>query len=495
MITAGTPKESEIKPSHQLDGRAAVAFTACRYVTYAIAFLRSILSARYLGPELLGILGFVLLINQYLGYAGCGLQFAVNVDLAVSPIETHRKISSVAITMTGLIGLAIAVVGVCISLFRVNLFPKYLFFQYAGLVGMIAAFGIVQQVFTNIYRIYSRLTEIAVVEVFSAVLLLGLTLKFRGEALITAVLAGLVVSSAFALIVFVWRAPFRISWSLDNTYIHSLFKLGFPLLVYNVSFYLITMVAQSIVSVFYPVQAMGYYTLASSISNAALLGFNSIAWIVYPLVLAKTHEDMPNEEAGRVTDRVNVVLGTGVFLMVLGVLLTLPILFAILPKYSPARGAVTLLLLSQAFLLSSFGYNCLAIARRKQMAIAAVSIAAVVIVAGLALTAAATGMKFIWVAVAVFAGSVLFSLFQARIGSKLLGGIALRPIIPAGSIVGAALCIGGLTINRPLEGAVAGTAAYLLMNRDRIAEVMRLCFPYFQALSRRTSRQPIAANL
>jgi len=495
VTSASTLKESASKPPGKLDGRAAVAFTACRYVTYAFAFMRSILSAKYLGPELLGILGFVLLLNQYLSYAGCGLQYAINVDLAISPIQTHRKISSVAITLTGLVGLAIGVAGVFISLFRVNLFPKYMFFHYAGLVGMIAAFGIVQQVFTNIYRIYGRLKEIAVVEVCGAVLLFGLTLRFRGEALITAVLVGVAVSSAFALIVFVGRAPFRISWSLDITYIYSLLKLGFPLLVYNLSFYLITMVAQSIVSAFYPVQAMGYYTLASSISNAALLGFNSIAWIVYPLVLERTHRDMSNEEAGRVTDRVNVVLGTGVFLMVLGVLLTLPLLFAILPKYSPARGSVTMLLLSQAFLLSSFGYNCLAVARRKQMAIAAVSMAAVVIVAGVALAAAVMGMQFIWVAAAVFAGSVLFSLFQARIGSKLLGGILQRPIIPAGSSLGAALCIGGLMINRPLAGAVAGTVAYVIMNRDRIAEVMQLCLPYFQVLSKRASRQQVIANL
>jgi hypothetical protein len=204
--------------------------------------------------------------------------------------------------------------------------------------------------------------------------------------------------------------------------------------------------------------------------------------------LGKTHQDASDEDAGRVTDRVNVVLGTGVFLMVFAVVLGLPILFLVLPNYAHARGVVTVLLLSQALLMSSFGYNCLAIARRKQMAIANVSMLSVLAVTVLAIITGIIHVDFIWIAVAVLAGSALFSLLQARIGSGLLGGIKLRQIVPVGSIASVAFCVAGTLVGYPFTGAVLGSALYIGTNTSRILEVWNVCSPYIHDISRRLKR-------
>jgi len=478
LLDANAPK--------QTSGASAITFTICRYVTYVFAVLRGVLVAKYLGPHLLGIIGFLILIMQYLSYSGLGLHFALNVELATAPVPTHRRSSSVALTLTGIISAGLIVLGLVIQSAHLRLFAKYSFSQYALVVGVISALTLVQQVYTNIYRIYGKLLEIAVVEIFSALLLLLLTFVFRGQALITALLCGLVVSSAFAIVVYTLRAPVAFSLSLESAYVRPLLRLGIPLLIYNASLYLITMVAQSVVSIFYPLEAMGYYSLASSIANAALLGFNTIAWIAYPIVLGKTHHGAPDKDAARVTDRVNIILGTGVFLTVFVVVLGLPILFLVLPNYTHARGAVTVLLLSQALLMSSFGYNCLAIARHKQMAIARVSMFCVLVVAILAIIAGITHVGFIWVAIAVLAGSALFSLFQARIGSELLGGIKLRQIVPVGSIASVAVCLAGTLLEHPFTGAVLGSAVYLATNTSRILEVWNICSPFIISSSKRT---------
>jgi O-antigen/teichoic acid export membrane protein len=482
-------KSLDANAPRQTSGTSAITFTICRYVTYAFAFLRSLLVAKYLGPHLLGVFGFLLLVTQYLSYSGLGLQFALNVELATTPVPTHCRSSSVALTLTGVIAAGLIVIGLVIQSTHFRLFAKYSFSQYALAIGLIAALSLVQQVYTNIYRIYGKLIEIAGVEIVSALLLLLLTFVFRGQALITALLCGLVASTAFAVMVFVLRAPFAFCFSLDRAYARPLLRLGIPLLIYNASFYLITMVAQTVVSIFYSLETMGYYTLASSIANVALLGFNSIAWIAYPIVLGKTHQDAPDEDAGRVTDRVNVVLGTGVFLMVFAVVLGLPILFLVLPHYAHARGVVTVLLLSQALLMSSFGYNCLAIARRKQMAIANVSMLSVLVVTVLAIMAGIIHVDFIWVAIAVLAGSALFSLFQARIGSELLGGIKLRQIVPVGSIASVAVCLAGTLAGYPFTGAVLGSTVYLATNKNKILEVWNVCSPYIISSSKRTTSE------
>lgn len=468
----------------QTSGVSAITFTICRYVTYAFSALRSLLVAKYLGPQLLGVMGFLLLIVQYLNYTGFGLPFALNVELATTPITSHSKSSSVALTLTGILSIGLILLGFVIRSAHLPLFAKYSFSRYALVVGVIAGLTLVQQVYTNIYRIYGKLFVIAGVEIFSALLLLSLTFLFRGQTLIAAMLGGLCASTSCAIVVFALRSPLAFSLSLDRTYVCKLLRLGIPLLIYNASMSLITMVAQTIVSIFYPLEAMGYYTFATSIANVALLGFSSIAWIAYPIILGKTHLDVPDEGAARITDRANVVLGTGVFLMVFAVVLGLPILFVILPNYAPARGAITVLLLSQALLMSSFGYNCLAIARHKQMAVAHISILSVLVVAVLATVVGTLHVDVIFIGVTVLAGSSFLTLFQARIGSKVLGGIKLRPIVPVGSIASVTLCLAGTLAGYPITGGVLGAAVYLAGNKSRLLEVWNICRPYI--ISRKT---------
>jgi len=415
-----------------------------------------------------------------------GLQFALNVELATTPATTHGRSSSVALTFTGILATGLIVLGFVIQSAHLPLFAKYSFSRYALVVGAIAALSLVQQVYTNIYRIYGKLFEIAAVEIFSALLLLILTIIFRGQTLISALLGGLCASTLFAIIVFVLRSPLAFTLSLDRAYVRTLLRLGIPLLIYSASMTLITMVAQTVVSIFYPLVAMGYYTLATSITNVSLLGFSSIAWIAYPIILGKTHLDVPDQDAARVTDRANVVLGTGVFLIVFAVVLGLPILFLILPKYAPARDAVTVLLLSQALLMSSFGYNCLAIARHKQMAVARISIMSVLVVTVLSTVAGILHLRIIWVAVAVLAGASLLTLFQAQIGSKLLGGIRLRPIVPVGSIASVAFCVAGTLAGYPITGAVLGSAVYLGSNNSRVMEIWNVSKPYVVSRNKKT---------
>jgi hypothetical protein len=58
------------------------------------------------------------------------------------------------------------------------------------------------------------------------------------------------------------------------------------------------------VSANYSVEILGYFTLANSISNATLLGLQSVAWAVYPEVLAKFST---SNDINAVQNRINLV--------------------------------------------------------------------------------------------------------------------------------------------------------------------------------------------
>jgi len=453
-------------------------------MTYALALVRSLLVARFLGPFLLGIFGFLTLTLQYLAYAGLGLQFAINVELATKPESDHRNSISASILFTALIGSVIVLSGILILTLGVQIFNKYSFYHFAPLVGVIAASTMLQQVYTNIFRVCGKLVEIAIAESAAVVVLIALASIFRGDTLIYALLIGMSASAVFAIILFALRMPIQFNWTLKRASVRTLLAIGLPLLMYNASFSLITMVAQSVVSIYYPLKTMGYYTFASGIANVALLGFSSIAWIAYPSILRRTRVGLPDEDVASVTDRANVVFGTAVFLLALAVTIMQPLIFLILPNYTGAGGAIGVLLLAQALLQSSFGFNCLAIARQKQLTVARVSFISVVLVGAFSLFAAKAGLPFIWVAIGVLLGGIFFSLFQARTGLVLLGtGTKIRPIINAGTYLSLALCLGGILLGHPSIGAVAASGAYLSTNRARVWEVGHLCKPYLRNLS------------
>lgn len=474
--------KSSIQKIAGYSGRtSAIAFTLCRYVVYSLMLLRSLLAARSLGPYLLGIFGFISLLLQYLTYTGMGLQFAVNVEVATQPALDHRDTLSTAVTFTLIVAFGIVLLGFTTQTFALGLFPKYSFHRYAALVGVIAGSALLQQVYTNIYRVYGRLAEIAIAEAVSAIVLLICTLVFHGDVLITALLIGLASSGMFAILLFAARAPLHFHFVLRSLALRKLLKIGLPLLLYNASFYLITLGAQTVVSIYYPLVAMGYYTLANGIANVALLGFSSISWIVYPRILQKTRAGLPVEEVTSVTDRVNIVFGTGVFLLVFAVILCLPVLFLILPNFKPAGSTLTILLISQALLQGSFGFNCLAIARQKQMAVAIVSLLSVGVVTILATIVGASGLSFIWIAISVLAGSICFTALQARIGHSLLGGKgSTRTIVTAGTYTSIALCILGVLIHRNFLGSLVASVVFLVTSRNRIQELFYICLSYLR---------------
>ena len=193
---------------------------------------------------------------------------------------------------------------------------------------------------------------------------------------------------------------------------------------------------------------------------------------------------MLDADAARTADRGNVLFGTGSFLVVFSGILSLPILFWILPSYTHSREPLVALLLSEAMLSGSFGYNSLAIARKKQMTVAKLSLLSVIFVGISAMAIGMNHLPFIWVAVAVLAGSVLFTVLQARLGHRLIGNLKhqMRPILPLGTIASVLLCLGGALLHHSSIGAVGGSLVFCIANRRRVQELWRVSEPHIRTL-------------
>lgn len=465
-------------------------FTASRYVGYGLRFACGILIAKFLGPYLFGIWGFLKLVEQYALSTGLGLQYAITVELATGPEEQEENIS-VALTATLLSASLLGLLGLAITTFGVPLFDKYSFNQYAVILGCITGLSHLQQLLVNIYRVYGKLTKIMVCELLLAAVPLLVALVVRGERLLWAQLGAMALSRIAGVVILMVRPPFRISLSLNIRYLKKLLSIGIPLLIYNLSFYLITVAGHTIISFFYDVETMGYYSLANNITTATLLGLNAVAWVVFPDILSRTREGLPDETVTKTVKKINDLYVPSVFLTVFGTLLTLPLLFFILPQYQPAKDALGVLLLSQAILSSSFGYICVVIARKKQLAVAGVSLITVVVVSGLGLLVGILKSDIVWIAVAVLVGTFIYTILQARLGSRLLnqGRIQsgyLTSILPWGSLIATLIFLAGILTGYLMLFGMISICVFVLSNLKLLEQLRRFVFQ--KLLSLRATR-------
>ena len=294
-------------------------FTTSRYLAYGLLLLRGILLAKYLGPYLFGVWGFITLAQQYLSYTNLGIQFAVTVDLATASSDNvgyKQKVIGNAITLSFLFAAGLAFLGLMLSGSNLNLFEQYSFNQYALLLMIWVGLFNLQQVLINIYRVYDRLIRIAICEIIFAIIPLLVTLVYRDEALITASLIAMIVSCLSNILILFYTPPFRYTFSFLSDIAWKLIKIGVPLLVYHVSFNMITLAGRTILGIFYPNEVMGYYTLANTITNGTLLGFKAVLWIFFPLVLFKTRSEVADDAALKIIQKVNNLFNTSVLLLV-----------------------------------------------------------------------------------------------------------------------------------------------------------------------------------
>lgn len=451
-------------------------FMVSRYISFGITFVRGILVASILGPLMFGIWGFLTLAQQYLSYTSFGLPYAVNVELATDTSDVEKKraeIIGASLSITGLIATGILLLGIGLQISGIHLFEKYSFSKYVLAICLVVALNHIQTLFASIYRVYRKLGRIAISELISAIFPLAAAMIFRGSILILALLYALIFAGVLSVIVFIIRMPFKVSFRFNLLFWKQLLSIGIPLLVYNVSFYLITILGRTIIGAFYSVDTMGRYSLANSITSATLLGLNAVAFVVFPEILSKTHAGIPDDYVASVVRKVNDLYGISVFLVVFCVILGLPVLFLVLPQYRSIESTLIILLLSQAVFSVSFGYNCLAIARKKQALVAGISIITAIIVGSLSVVVALLRMNFSWIAIAVLIGSFVFTIWQAELGKTLITKKLKRSdyfpsILPLGILVPILIILFGTFINNSSLAGLIGIIILIISNKRKI---------------------------
>ena len=230
-------------------------FTLFRYLVYVLLFARGILLANFLGPYLFGTFGFFNMFIQYLVICSLGLQYAITVQISTGSnltSEGRQQYISSALFMTFSISLLLSMVGFAIYLFDVPLFDKYNFNRYSIIIGLNGGLSLIMQVLINTHRAYGSLAKIVAAELSTSIIMLIVIFAFKGDSLLPAALTGITVCGIISIAILLLHAPFNMTLLIDLHSAKRLLQIGIPLLIFNVSFILMALSAQSVVSYYYP---------------------------------------------------------------------------------------------------------------------------------------------------------------------------------------------------------------------------------------------------
>ena len=249
-------------------------FVAIKFVALALSSIRSLILAAILGPQSYGVLGTLLLIQQYLSYAALGMREGVTIRLAQCPEDPNEiaRVRASALAWAAAVG---GFVLLALSAGR-SLVPDLA--PYLPWVGAISLLSISNEILINFNRDQHKLNKIALLEVLynSAPLLTALWMWH--DVTMFAVLASLAAGLLISVIIYLVTLPrIRIA-EVGSATVRALIRTGLPMAVLSA----VTLLVNSIYVVMANWMALGpivgLVVFGSNLCTIVLFGLNSIAW-------------------------------------------------------------------------------------------------------------------------------------------------------------------------------------------------------------------------
>jgi hypothetical protein len=249
-------------------------FLLIKYLSLALTAARSLILAAVMGPQSYGILGTLIVVQQYLSYAALGMREGLTVRLAqpARPQETPAGIHSSALAWGLGVGIAIIATILAVSLLHPPLGVEWLW------VGLIAMLSILNEILINIHRDQGRLNKVALLELAYNAVPLGCVLYLQRDVstlvVLQAMAAGLLVSVLAYLRGLSGIGPRHV----DKRLIAHLLVLGIPLAIASFFSASVTSIYVLVANAMHLGSTIGLIAFANSICSIVLFGSNMVAW-------------------------------------------------------------------------------------------------------------------------------------------------------------------------------------------------------------------------
>jgi O-antigen/teichoic acid export membrane protein len=265
-------------------------------------------------------------------------------------------------------------------------------------------------------------SEISIVELGKAISTLVIIVVLISHFEIFGVLLGMFLGNLIILIYsFIKSTKFRLLFDIDI--LKELLKIGVPLLIYNLGFYIFSSIDRLFILSYLTERDLGLYTFANQMSSATLIIISSILYLNYPKALR--HMNMKNsskEEILKYSSSFTIFIEIiGVILIFMGMVIIPPFVRLILPQYTDSIPIFIILIAGVVFSRVVFLYNVSIVSNGKEMMLVYFQIFSIIIAILLNYLFVNYGFGLVGIASATFLIQILYAFFEVFYSYKLLG--------------------------------------------------------------------------
>lgn len=394
-------------------------YSMIKYIALFFSFLKGILNAKFLGPELLGIMGNLTLILGYCSYANLGILNSMNREYILYKDKDEKNAKTVlntAFTSLLILALVFLVLSIGVLFIYHNTYGVYIAFIF-----IIAIFEQFKNYYINYFRLKDQYNMINIIEIIYSIIAFVLTILLISKYKVYGILFSMLVCGVAIFIIGVKKSS-DIKLEIDKKVLKILISIGIPLLIYNLGFYILTTIDRWIIIKYYTDVDLGYYTFANSMVSATLVFVTSILFLLYPKVI----KDFNEEEGNNIIYKVNVYtrileIASGIFFTI-GIILFKPFIMLFLNQYAGSIGIYMLLLM--AIITNNLAYfsNCYIVSNKKQRYLVYIQVLSIVINLIFNVFFVKMGFGVEGVAIGTLLANTIYSMIQYMIFIKLNTG-------------------------------------------------------------------------
>lgn len=396
-------------------------YSLIKYVALLIGFVKGIVNARVLGPELLGVLGNLLLVLSYLGYSNFGILFSMNREYVIyetnNEMVNAKKVINTSFTAISILSIFMLIIGISTK------------FIYKGELGnyivLVFIIGILEQYrsfYINYFRLVNDFRKINYLELINNILsfmLIVISIKYFK---IYSVLFAMLLADTI-IFIYGYKNSEQIRWKLDGVIFKNLIIVGFPLLIYNLGFYILTTIDRVMIIKFLGYEVLGYYTFSNQIVTGTLVFITSILYLYYPKAIKNLNINNNNiikEVLNRTEKYTKYVETFGVILCATGVLLIKPFVNVVVPQYGLSINIYRILVFGTIANQIAYFFNVFIVSNKKQIYLIFLQFITVILAIIFNLIFLKLGLGVIGVSLATLITNTIYSMMQYQIYLRIL---------------------------------------------------------------------------
>ena len=392
-------------------------YVVLRYVTYGLQFINSILLVNTLGEYSYGIYGFILMFTVYALYFNLGLNESLNAEYALN--KANKNLSSelwnttLSFCITWYLILTLAAFATLH--FLPDIFSKYDFAEYGYLLIITCVLHNISTIYATLYKLHGKTIKVNIQQLLPQIGILIIIVFGKNVASINSVVTALLATNVISLLICLINPPEKFKFGFKCGTLGLLLKRGISLLLYNLSFQLLTILALSIVSFLYSVEQMGCYSLANSITNGVIMAGGAFLYIFSPKIINKMGES---------ADACKVLIKKfeQIYNVFIDFISIISILFVwVISKFYPDYGDTfviiySILVAGRIINNASTGYSTFLIAIKKEHKLVASGIISICFSAFIYWLIYIYSGSIFWIPLTIFVSSIVFSWLVISLG-------------------------------------------------------------------------------